>query len=163
MYGGYTGTINIICNIATSFGWTVLRADGSGWKLYYPTGEEQDWTVDFALSQMDRSIDDGSIERLCFVAQTEAAGTGLELSAAPAVIFYSNSNNGAARMQAEDRPHSNNMDKDRGLVIKDYCHLPSDYTIRESLLNKKDLQAISMGQLKNVYKEDISEIINKQS
>ena len=43
------------------------------------------------------------------------------------------------------------MDKMRGLLVKDYCHLPSDYKIRESLILKKDLQAITLGDIQSVF------------
>ena len=69
-------------------------------------------------------------------------------------------------MQSEARAHSNNMDKQRGLLVKDYCHLPTDYKIRESLVIKKDLQAITMGDLSSLFKalpEGGAEIFNDQN
>ena len=97
---------------------------------------------------MDASTDSGSVERLLVLAQADSASTGLEFSSSPVVIYYSNSFNGAARMQSEDRPYSNNMDKARGLEIRDYIHLPSDLLVRNNLLQKKKLQSITLGELR---------------
>jgi hypothetical protein len=54
-------------------------------------------------------------------------------------------------MQSEARAHSDNMDKVRGLTVIDYCLLPTDKKIRDRLMMKKDLQSLSMGELKQVF------------
>lgn len=146
VYAGFQGSVDIITETCVNKGWTVLRCDGRGWSVFGGT-----YTVDFCLSQMDRSSDDGTIPKLVFVANPESGGVGLELSSSPSIIYYSNTNKGEARMQSEDRAHSANMDVDRGLGIIDYCLLPTDYTIRDSLMKKKDLQSLSMGVLKEAF------------
>jgi hypothetical protein len=157
VYSGFQGSVDLITRVCLEKGWVVLQADGRGWDVKLPTQFESDseaknaWTTDFCLNQLDRSTNDGTIEKLVFVAQSDSAGTGLELSASPTIIYYSNTNNGSARMQSEDRAHSANMDKNRGLTIIDYCHLPSDYAIRDSLLQKKDVQRLSMGAIKECF------------
>jgi len=162
VYAGYQGSIDVICETCCDEDWTVLQVDGRGWKVYISSTDyariderllDLDWVqnTDNLLHEMDRSADTGTVRKLAFVAQTDSAGTGLELSASPTVIYYSNSNNGDGRMQSEDRPHSNNMDKVRGLTIIDYIHLPTDEKIRDSLLRKKNLQSMSMGDLKSSF------------
>jgi hypothetical protein len=159
VYTGFQGSVDIIVRVCRECGWFVLQADGRGWKVFGPTEAndselQKSYSPDFALTEMDRSQNTGTIKKLVFVAQTDAAGTGLELSASPTIIFYSNSNNGAGRMQAVERPYSNNMDKERGLTVIDYCHLPVDLAIREAHMTKKDLQHISMGELKQLLNDD---------
>ena len=137
-------------------GWSVLQIDGRGRSLYTINGGEDssDEGIQLALGQMDRSTDSGSIPRLAIVAETDAGGTGLEFSASPIIIYYSNSDSGEGRMQSEFRAKSANMDTLRGLIIKDYIHLPTDKLIRDRLLEKKELQAISMGDLRGMLREE---------
>jgi len=158
VYAGFQGSVDIITKIATEKGWWVLQADGRAWQVFKPNsegasehGDIDSYSVDFLLGEMDGSVNTRTVSNLVFVAQTDAAGTGLELSASPTTIYYSNSNNGEGRMQSEARAHSNNMDKERGLTVIDFIHLPVDKKIRDSLLNKKELQGISMGELKKAF------------
>jgi hypothetical protein len=161
VYAGFQGSIDKISELFLSKGWIVLQVDGRGWNIMDPesfSDLKPDWyqlliekgqkiNVDFILSEFNRATDTRSIPLIGFVAQTESAGTGLELSSSPTIIYYSNSNNGDGRMQSEDRAHSNNMDKNRGLTIIDYIHLPTDRTILNSLQKKRQLQAITLGEL----------------
>ena len=160
VYAGFQGSVDLITKICTEKGWWVLQADGRAWTVIKPNGHRSEngdldaYSVDFCLSEFDGSTNTRTIPKLVFVAQTDAAGTGLELSSSPTIIYYSNSNNGEGRMQSEARAHSANMDKQRGLTVIDYIHLPTDKKIRDSLLNKKDLQAVSMGELRKAFAND---------
>ena len=142
VYAGFQGSVDLITEKFVSLGWIVLQIDGRGWKVF---GEH---TTEECIDAMDRSLDTGAIERLAVVAQSDSAGTGLEFSATPTVIYYSNSDSGDARMQSEDRPYSNNMDTQRGLRIIDYCYLPTDAKMLARLKEKKDLQSLTLGELK---------------
>jgi hypothetical protein len=166
IYAGFQGSLDIITEECLKKGWVVLQIDSRGWNIFLPLVDKdendlkgqnfetvigQKVDIDLCLQEMDRSSDKGVLDKLAIVANPEAGGEGNEFSASPVIIYYSNTNKGAARMQSEARAHSNNMDKMRGLLVKDYCHLPSDYKIRESLINKKDLQAITMGDIQSVF------------
>jgi len=142
VYCGFQATLDKITSICIKEGWAVLKVDGRGWEALNTTA-----TVDECLKEMDGSLNVGKIEKLAFCAQADAASEGLELSASPIIIYYSNSFSGRARMQSEDRPHSNNMDKSRGLEIRDYIHLPTDELTRLNLKEKKTLQSITMGDI----------------
>lgn len=144
IYCGFQATIDKLTAICIKKDWTVLKIDGRGWFTLNTTYDKE-----FCLTEMDGSLNTGKIEKLVFLAQADAASTGLELSASPIIIYYSNSYNGAARMQSEDRAYSNNMDKVRGLEIRDYIHLPVDKLVRDNLLEKKTLQSITMGEIVN--------------
>ena len=152
VYSGFEGSLVQLTQLATSKGWVVLQISGKGYHVKFPPDwEGPEHTVDDCLKAMDRSLDDKTIEKLVVNAQADAASTGLEFSATATVVYFSNSNNGDARMQSEDRPYSNNMDKCRGLRIVDYIYLPTDRKCLEKLKLKKDLQSLSMGDLKNAF------------
>lgn len=142
IYCGFQASLDKIVATCIKANWAVLKVDGRGWHALNTIK-----TVDECLIEMDGSLNLGKIEKLVFCAQADAASTGLELSSSPIIIYYSNSYNGAARMQSEDRPHSMNMDKSRGLEIRDYLHLPVDALTRNNLLTKKTLQSITMGDI----------------
>jgi hypothetical protein len=156
IYGAYKATIERITNICLERDWTVLKITGDGYKVFSPNGASPKalYSVNDCLTEMDRSSDTKTIEKLVVVAQADSASTGLEFSSAPAMIYYSNSNNGANRMQSEDRAFSNNMDKNRGLTIYDFVHLPTDKLIIESLKEKKRLQDITMGDVSKIMMEE---------
>ena len=126
----------------------MLKVDGRGWEVLNALD-----SVETALGEMHGGMKprDRKIEKLAFVAQADSASTGIELSASPVIIYYSNSFKGEARMQSEDRAHSNNMDKERGLLIKDYFNLPSDALVKRNLSSKKRLQSITLGDIKNEF------------
>lgn len=154
IYSGFQGSVDIITKTCLEAGWFVLQIDGRGRFLFNPANGEprsDSESLQLALGQMDRSTDTGQIVKLAVVAETDAGGTGLEFSASPCIIYYSNSDSGEGRMQSKFRAMSNNMDKVRGLTIKDYILLPSDRLIRDKLEEKIELQAISMGDLRECY------------
>ncbi len=76
---------------------------------------------------------------------------GLTLTASPTIVFYSNDFNAESRIQAEDRIHRPGMDKTRGATIIDLIHLPSDEYVLDNLKKKKDLQNLTMGELKDAF------------
>lgn len=145
IYCGFQATLDKIVNICSNKGWSVLKVDGRGWSTLNTI-----LSIDDCLAEMDGSRNLGKIEKLAFCAQADAASTGLELSASPICIYYSNSYNGAARMQSEDRAHSINQKV--GLEIRDYIHLPVDELTLNNLLTKKTLQAITLGDIEEVMK-----------
>lgn len=156
VWGGFTATVDRLIGIAHKYGWSTLRVDGRGY-----VGEDSDGNSlddNELLQAMDKSHPKAKqyLEKhpkLCFVGQPEAGGMALTLTATPTEIFYSNTFKGEARMQAEDRCHRLGMDKNRGLIIKDYLMLPSDKVILDNLKKKKKLQEISMGALQEAFND----------
>ena len=146
-YCGFTATIDKLTSIAISKDWTVLKVDGRGWHALNTT-----YSVDECLTEMDGSLNQSKIEKLLFLAQADSGSTGLELSASPVIVYYSNTDNGEARMQSEDRPHSENMDKERGLEIRDYYHIPVDKLIVKRHKSKQKMQSITMGDIEKEMK-----------
>jgi hypothetical protein len=142
VFGGFTGSIDIICEVIVKQGWDYIRLDGRGWSATFPGN-------DLDLLQRFQSGDG----KVAFVGQPGAAGMGLTLTASPAIVYYSNDFNFESRIQSEDRIHRPGMDYNRGATIIDLIHLPSDQYVLDNLKLKKTLQRMSMGDVQNLYKE----------
>ena len=153
IYVGYQATLDKVTKLCLEEDWVVLQVSGKGWHALNTNLDADD-----LLSEMSGSDNQGKVPKLAFVAQADSASTGIELSASPVVIYYSNSYNGDARMQSEDRPYSNNMDKARGLEIIDYIHLPTDELVRNNLLTKKTLQGITLGEINELIGDTIKSL-----
>ena len=164
---GFSATVAKVSKICLDKSWVVLKIDGKGWEVYGSS-----LPVDCLLSAMDRSFNPLTSEggkyaqyadvlesmKLAVVAQADSASTGLEFSASPVLIFYSNSFNGGSRMQFEDRGYSNNMNKETSLTIIDIVHLPTDLLVRDNLLTKKTLQSITLGEVFEALGESITNV-----
>lgn len=156
-WGGFTETVDRLTEIAMKQGWYVLRVDGRGNHGFDPLGNSVD--PDVLLDCMDGSSEDKAdlrqtYDRVCWVGQPGAGGTAYTLTAAPTMLYYSNTFKGEDRMQSEDRHHRPGMDVNRGATIVDVIHLPSDLVVLRSLKQKKRLQDMTMGQLEEAFNND---------
>jgi hypothetical protein len=150
VWGGFTETVDMLVDIACGEGWHVLRIDGRGYHGFTPQKEQ--YSANELLDAMDRSHPrfaelQTKIPRLCVVGHPRAGGVALTLTATPVELYFSNDFSGEARMQSEDRAHRIGMDANRGLVIKDLIHLPTDKLVLDNLQKKKDLQSITTGEI----------------
>jgi SNF2 family DNA or RNA helicase len=98
---------------------------------------------------LDAFQNDRKIERIAFIGQPGAAGMGLNLTASPSVIYYSNDFNAESRIQSEDRIHRPGMDRNRGATIYDLLLLPSDLLVLNNLKRKRRLQDLSLGEMRD--------------
>lgn len=149
VYGGFQGTVDKITEICRDEKWTVIRADGRGWFGQTHQGDllpNKKLLEIFQYEQLQHP-------KVCFVGQAGAAGTGLTLTASPSIFYYSNSFDGEARIQSEDRIHRLGMDVNRGATIYDVFHLPTDELIYNNLKKKKELQYMSMGEIDEFIRE----------
>lgn len=157
VWAGFTGSIDRICDICHRKGWSTLRVDGRGYTSHDVLGHTiADGTY---LDCMDASNPNRKqllidYPKVCFVGHPKAGGMALTLTASPTELYYSNSFDGEARMQSEDRFHRIGMDTNRGATIIDIIHLPTDKLILDNLLKKKRLQSLTMGQLAEVMNHD---------
>lgn len=156
IWAGFMGSIDRLTDIIVNKGWNVIRVDGRGFKTFTVTGEEVDYSIlldsmDYSHKDYDKLLD--RFDKVCFLGNPQAGGMALTLTASPTEIFYSNSFDGTARMQAEARFHRIGMDVNRGAVIKDFIVLPTDRLVLKNLKLKRSLQAISMGDIENVWRE----------
>lgn len=141
VYGGFTGTIDKIVELVKRADWNYIRVDGRGWdsslRGYHP------------LRMLEAFQSDRNIDRICFIGQPSSAGMGLNLTASPTIVYYSNDFNAESRIQSEDRIHRAGMDKNRGATIYDLVLLPSDLLVLNNLKRKRRLQDLSLGQMRD--------------
>lgn len=156
IYAGFTGSVQRVTDICLSMGWHVLRVDGRGWAGYTPEGLE-------TLPQDRKSLyhifryGQAKFPKVVFVGQASAAGMGLNLSASPTIVFFSNDFNFESRIQAEDRNHRPGIEKTLALhgltqnTIIDIVNLESDALIIQNHKKKKKLQHLTMGVLQEAF------------
>jgi hypothetical protein len=143
IFCAFAASLKKILKICLERDWVVLKLDG---KSFDVLGSSLD--IEIVLKEMDAATTYRKIPKLVVAAQADSGSTGLELSATSKIIYYSNSLNGASRMQSEDRAHS--QAQKRNLEICDYIHLPVDEMVLNNLKNKKNNQAITMGDIVKV-------------
>jgi hypothetical protein len=143
IYGGFTGSVDRIVAICEANGWAWIRVDGRGWHSNIP-GDP--------LSNFQDELE--KYPRIAFIGQPGAAGMGITLTASPVIIYYSNDFNGESRIQSEDRIHRIGMDTNRGATIIDLIHLPTDELVLTNLKQKRDLQSLTLGDLKSKLKKE---------
>jgi SNF2 family DNA or RNA helicase len=149
IYAGFQASVDRVVEICRKEGWHVIRADGRGWFITSAGGEiirDIDPIVMFQDARED-------YPRVAFVGQPDAAGEGLTLTASFSIVFFSNSFKAGSRIQAEDRGHRPGMDLERGGMIYDLIHLPSDNRVLKNVMEKRDLQAMSLGDFKSTLAE----------
>jgi hypothetical protein len=122
-------------------GWQHIKADGKGWST--TVGSVRGGKDMLKMFQEKEK----SVERLAFIGQPGAAGMGLNLTASPSIVFYSNDFNGDSRIQAIERIHRPGMDINRGATIYDLIHLPTDQYVLDNLDKKVKLQGITLGRM----------------
>jgi SNF2 family DNA or RNA helicase len=146
IYAGFTGSIDKIVAIVQSMNWKWIRIDGRGWVTNVT---KEDGTL-IKESEMLEAFQDKLDEypQLAIIAHPESGGMGMTLTASPTIVFYSNDFKAENRIQAEDRIHRPGMDMQKGATIIDIVHLPTDEYVLANLQKKRDLQALSMEELK---------------
>jgi len=147
VYGGFTGTLDRVVDICTRKNWKYIRVDGRGWSNNI--SEEVKTPAEMLSSfQNDRK----KHSRICFVGHPGSAGMGLTLTASCEIVYYSNDFNAESRIQSEDRIHRPGMDVNKGAMITDIVHLPSDMLVLKNLKEKRRLQDMSLGQFNESLK-----------
>lgn len=136
-YGAFTGSINMMVNIAGDANWGWIRVDGRGW-VSNLGGKE---LKHLELFQEGRR----EYPKVVFIGHPQAAGMGLTLTASPTCIYYSNTHNAEDRIQSEDRIHRPGADPNKGVTIKDYFHLPTDRLCHAKIEIKRKRQNLTMG------------------
>lgn len=137
IYGGFHGTIDRCVNVCSTEGWSIIKVTSDGF-----------WCSENCNSpteMLEMFADLNGIDKVAFIGHPGAAGAGLNLTASPVEIFVSNDFNAGSRRQAEDRIHRMGM---RGAMIIDYIHLNTDRIVLDNLLEKKELEAITLGDIK---------------
>lgn len=149
IYAGFQASVDRVVKTCQEQGWHVIRADGRGWYITTAGGEIIRDIDPIIMFQDERD----QYPRVAFVGQPDAAGEGLTLTASFSIVFFSNSFKAGSRIQAEDRGHRPGMDLERGGMIYDLIHLPSDNRVLKNVMEKRDLQAMSLGDFKSQLAE----------
>jgi SNF2 family DNA or RNA helicase len=153
VFSGFEGTVDKVVKICHKNGWETLRVDGRG----YIYTDINGLIVPMNEMQMIERFQDKAIDcNIAFVGNSEAAGISLTLTASPVEIYYSNSFKAEARRQSEDRAHRPGMDKNRGLLIIDIFHMPTDEYVYTNITNKMELEKYSLTGIKECLNHENS-------
>ncbi len=147
-YAGFTGSVDRCVQIFIKNQWSTIRVDGRGWQSDLGS-DPMDLLRIFMYKQETHP-------RVAFIAQPGAGGMGLNLTASPSIVYFSNDFNGESRSQSEDRIHRLGMDKNRGATIYDIINLPTDEKVLKNLKEKKRLESLTLGEFReslNTYSE----------
>lgn len=146
VWGALQGTIDRIVKLLHEREWDVIQLDGRK-KVYLPIDandqpEIYSWTDYFQEQRLDR--------KLAIVGNPDSSSESLNLHKAKTMIFYSNGEKSNKRLQAEERIHRLDMDKNIAPRIIDYLNLPTDRLILNNLRKKKDLERLAAGEALSV-------------
>lgn len=133
IYAAYTASVDKLVKIGQELGWTTIRIDGRGIESPF------DNPLDVFQSDTE--------QRILFVGQSDAGGLSITLNKSENLMFYSNSFNGANRMQTEDRIHR--IGTTRANII-DLLWLPTDRYVLDNLQRKRELQSITLGEIERI-------------
>jgi SNF2 family DNA or RNA helicase len=153
IFAGFTGSVDRVVGLCRKEGWDVVRCDGRGWLVTKQNGE----TV------LDEEPLDywGNLEehpRVAFVSHPESGGMSLTLTESRMAVYWSNSFKPEYRTQSEDRIHRLGMDLNKGCVIVDLLHLPTDQKVLEVIGENRKLELMTMGEvLGDINWEDASD------
>lgn len=141
IYAGFTDSIDRVVDLVKKNGWDYIRVDGRGW---HSSIEGID-----SIGMLQIFEDRNNNKKIVFVGHPGSAGMGLTLVASDTTIYFSNTFNAEERIQSEDRNHRIGS---RGCNIIDIVHLPTDIKVLENLIAKREMQAMSMGDLEFALK-----------
>lgn len=151
IYAAFQDSVDRCVDIAIKQGWSVIRADGRGWMAM--NHERVPIQGNFLEIFQDQLAEH---PKVVFIGQAGAAGTGLTLTASPAMWFYSLSFNGDDYFQAMDRIHRLGMDINKGATIIHGIHLPSDRMVLDNVTNKDRLLKLTLGEVQEALVEQDS-------
>jgi hypothetical protein len=143
----FQGSMDIVRNVCNAAGWTVIQADGRGWKVYNKSGVQLPGISHEDMLRLFAGDIEGP-EKLAFVGHPGTMGMGLNLQASCELLWYSMPFNAEEFIQATDRIYRPGMNIVKGCTIVYAFHLGTDLVVYANLMQKKELQALSMGAVK---------------
>lgn len=143
IYAGFTGSLDRVIEVCSRKDWKYIRVDGRGWSSNIEANSPR---------EMLEMFQKGDVPKLVFVGHPGSAGMGITLTASCEIVYYSNDFNAESRIQSEDRIHRPGMDVNKGAMITDIVHLPSDLLVLKNLKAKRRLQDMSLGQFRESLK-----------
>ena len=142
VFAGFTGSIDRIVKLCRTEGWAVVRCDGRGWQV-----TQADGSVVLDKEPLDFWADLVENPRVAFVSHPESGGMSLTLVESRMEVFYSNSFKPEYRTQAVERIHRPGMDLNRGCIVVDLIHLPSDERVLKIVRENRRLELMTMGEV----------------
>lgn len=153
IFAGFTGSVDRCVNICTRQRWDVVRCDGRGFNVFQVQSDsEVKKLTDKDVKPLDYWANQDN-RRVAFVAHPESGGLGLTLTEANMAVFWSNSWKPQYRIQSEDRIHRDGMDVNRGALIVDLIHLPSDERVLDVIRDNRRIELMTMGEISDMYAE----------
>ena len=139
-FGGFTGSIDRIARLCLQEKWDVVRCDQGTFQILTHDGSPvKEEALDY-WANLDHP-------RVTFDANPESGGLSFTLVEARTTVYWSNSWKPEFRVQSEDRAHRIGMDVNKGGLIVDLIHLPSDERVLEVIRANRKLELMTMGEL----------------
>jgi len=142
VFAGFTGSVDRCERLCLEEKWDVVRCDGRGFKVSTWKGE-----VITDVDPLDYWADLQAHANVAFVAHPESGGMSLTLTESRMAVYWSNSYKPEYRSQSEDRIHRIGADMNKGVLIVDLIHLPSDERVLEVIRANRRLELMSMGEV----------------
>jgi SNF2 family DNA or RNA helicase len=140
VFAGFTGSVDRVVSLCLKEKWNVVRCDQGAFQVRTHDGAEvKEEPLDY-WANMD-------VPRVAFVANPESGGMSLTLVEARTAVYWSNSWKPEYRIQSEDRIHRIGMDLNKGCLIVDLIHLPSDERVLDVIRENRKLELMTMGEL----------------
>ena len=146
VFAGFTGSVDRIVRLCLGEKWAVVRCDGGQFGVYEPLSDGSGGQK----LDVDRPLDywsDMRNEKVAFVANPESGGMSLTLVESRMAVFWSNSFKPEYRSQAEDRVHRLGMDVNKGAVVVDLLHLPTDQRVLDVIRENRRLELMTLGEI----------------
>lgn len=142
IFAGFTGSVDRCERLCREQGWDVVKCDGRGFTTY-----THDGTQVTDEEPLDYWANLAAHPRVAFVAHPESGGMSLTLTEARTAVYWSNSWKPEFRIQSEDRVHRIGADMNKGVLIVDLIHLPSDERVLDVIRANRKLELMTMGEI----------------
>jgi hypothetical protein len=140
VFAGFTGSVDRAVKVCINEKWNVVRCDQG---VFQVLTHDNDTVTEEPLDYWANK----AIPRVAFVANPESGGMSLTLVEARTAVYWSNSWKPEYRVQSEDRIHRIGMDLNKGCLIVDLIHLPSDERVLDVIRENRKLELMTMGEL----------------
>ena len=142
IFAGFTGSVDRAASLCRKQGWDVVRCDGRGWLVTKYNGDIvlNEEPLDYWSNLEDHP-------RAAFVAHPASGGMSLTLTESRMAVYWSNTFKPEDRTQSEDRIHRIGMDVNKGCVIVDLLHLPTDERVLDVIRENRRLELMTMGEV----------------
>jgi hypothetical protein len=142
IFAGFTAAVDRCVRLCQEEGWDVVRCDGTAFQAI--THENKIVTDEKPL---DYWADTVKHPRVAWVAHPESGGSSFTLTESRMAVYWSNTYKPESRTQSEDRIHRIGADMNRGVLIVDLIHLPSDEKVLEVIKENRRLELLTMGEV----------------